>query len=79
MEAEGLTAAPGSSAAMRWTDDLQASVLPLPASALRQVAAGDAGMAGGAGSGKQALAGGLQQQADTQVQGLLPGAALSCG
>eukprot|EP00891_Asterochloris_glomerata_P008806 jgi/Astpho2/8806/fgenesh1_pg.00129_%23_8_t len=57
VEAEGLTAAPGSSAAMRWTDDLQASDLPLPASALRQVAAGDAGMAGGAGSGKQALAG----------------------
>ena len=79
VEAEALTAGPGSSTGMLWTDDLQASDLPLPASALRQVATGDAGMARGAGGGKQARGGGLQQQAGTQMQEPLPGAALSCG
>ena len=78
-ETEALAAAAGTSTGMPWTDDLQASDLPLPASALREVATGDAGVAGDAGSGKQALGGRLQQQAGTQMQEPLPGAALTCG
>ena len=79
VEAETWAAAAGSSTGVPWTDDLAASDLPLPASALRQVASGNAGIARSAGSGKQALGGGVQQQAGMQRQEPLPGAALSCG